>query len=230
MSNATNRSFKCIAIETATERCSVAASNNENTAIIELSSPKESSREVYAAIQQALDDVELSLDDLDCIAFGCGPGSFTGLRTAAGVAQGLAYARALPVCRISTLAALAGAAASKEHTHVAACLDARMDEAYLGLYECSQVDGVRAIKPDRLLAPEAVHLDTIAGGWLAAGPGWTAWPSPLASNAGAIAAQATDVWPNAGAVLTLAGREFALGNVVTAAAAVPNYIRDQVTG
>jgi len=223
--------FRCVAVETATERCSVAAANGSEQAVIELSSARDSSREVYDAILSALERVSLSLSQLDCIAFGCGPGSFTGLRVAAGVAQGLAYAKSLPVCKISSLAALALTAGQKHsQTRIAACLDARMGEAYLGLYEYRQAGGVQSVQADQLLAPDNIQLESVSDGWLAAGPGWDVWPEVIERHANVVVLQETAVWPNAAAVLQLAQHEFAQGNTVAAAAAIPNYIREQVTG
>ncbi len=221
-------SFNCLAIETATERCSVALAAGGQRQIRQLTSSKESSREIYPAIAEILDAAGLAVRDLDCIAFGCGPGSFTGLRVAAGVAQGLAYAQSLPVCRVSTLAALALAAA-REHDadRIAACLDARMGEVYLGLYQRG-ADGLPVIRRDDvLLAPDAVDLDD--DGWVAVGSGWTAWPDMHERLTARIAAFLPEVWPDADAVLTLAEPAYLRGEVVTPAGAIPNYLRDRVT-
>ena len=222
--------FRCIAIETATEQCSVAVANNDACTVIRLSSARESSREIYAAINRALSDAGLQLADVTCIAFGCGPGSFTGLRVAAGAAQALAYSRSLPVCRISTLGALALNGARKHGVvHVAACLDARMGEAYLGLYECESPELARPLLPDCLVAPGEIELEPPVGGLLAAGSGWSAWPESIERNSHSLAAVDPSIWPDAGAVASLARHEFAAGNAVAAHAAIPNYIREQVT-
>ncbi|MEC9376194.1 MAG: tRNA (adenosine(37)-N6)-threonylcarbamoyltransferase complex dimerization subunit type 1 TsaB [Pseudomonadota bacterium] len=224
-------SFKCIAVETATENCSIAVSNNNDLSVVQLSSPKESASEVYVAIQKAIDDVQLSLDDLDCIAYGSGPGSFTGVRVAAGVAQGLAYSLGLPVCRVSTLAALAyKAKTASEYDYVAPCLVARMGECYLGLYHCSIQDPVRVIKNDSLMTPEEIILDEAPPeGWLVAGSGWNAFPDLLDTNSSRIAEYLPDISLDASAVLQLAKCDFALGNTVTVFDAIPNYIRNKVT-
>lgn len=221
-------SFTCLAIETATEHCSVALAANGRRQIRHLTSSKESSREIYAVIAEILDAAGLAVRDLDCIAFGCGPGSFTGLRIAAGVAQGLAYSQALPVCRVSTLAALA-LAAVREHDaqRIAACLDARMGEVYLGLYQRA-ADGLPVShRDDALLAPDAVDLDN--ADWLAVGSGWTAYPEMHARLAERISGCMSEVWPDADAVLTLAEHAYMRGDVVMPAGAIPNYLRNKVT-
>ena len=222
--------FRCVAIETATEHGSVAAANGDDVVLIELGSSRESSRQIYQSITAALSEVSVSLEQLVCIAFGCGPGNFTGLRVAAGAAQALAYARSLPVCRISTLAALARAAADKyQLAHVAACLDARMGEAYLGIYDCTSGDTARPMQADRLLAPAEIALEAVPGGLLAAGAGWGLWPDIVSCNTDRIATIDPNIWPKADGVLKLARHEYQVGNTVAAHAAIPNYIRDQVT-
>ncbi len=222
--------FRCVAIETATEHGSVAASNGDDVVVTKLGSARESSRQIYRSIAAALAEVSVSLDQLVCIAFGCGPGNFTGLRVAASAAQALAYSRSLPVCRISTLAALASGAADKyQATHVATCLDARMGEAYLGVYDCAAGDTVQSMQPDRLLAPADIVLESLPDGLLAAGAGWSLWPEVLSRNKNRIATIDSNLWPGADAVLKLARHEYQSGNTVAAYAAVPNYIRDQVT-
>ena len=118
-------SFRCLAIETATSQPSIAVATEEQVCSVVLSDSRNSSRQLYQSINQLLNQAELRPDQLDCVAFGCGPGSFTGVRVAAGAAQALAYANSVPVCRVSTLAALA-LAGGLEHGElpVAACLDA----------------------------------------------------------------------------------------------------------
>ena len=230
--------FKCVAIETATEHCSVAAGDGRQREVIHLTSARNSSGEVYAAIQDVMDRASMDITDLNCVAFGCGPGSFTGLRIAAGAAQALAYSRGIPVCRVSTLAAMALTAARMHGLElVAPCLDARRGEAYLGMYRYEKVtsvdferDQVEALQPDQLLAPEEIQLPTQHAGWLAAGPGWDVWPEVTARNAVATKIVAAEIWPDAGAVLDLAQSEFSAGNTVAAADALPNYIRNKVTG
>ena len=223
--------FKCIAVETATEHCSVAAANGQRQFMRHLSSPRDSSREVYAAINAVLAKVELDATQLTCVAFGCGPGSFTGLRIAAGVAQGLAYARNLPVCRVSTLAAIAHNAYSSQHSGpVAVALDARMGEGYFGFYNKTSNDELVAVEPDCLTEPGTLRIPTELDEWLAAGPGWQNWPVALENNQAVIANQDSNVWPDANAVLTLARQDFHKGRTVDSAAALPNYIRNRVTG
>ena len=100
---ATRTGFKCLAIETSQPGCSVAATNGGRIGIREYGAPGEQSRRVFASVREVLDEMDLALAELDCIAFGCGPGGFTGLRIGAAVAQSLAYGAGVPVCRYSRL-------------------------------------------------------------------------------------------------------------------------------
>jgi tRNA threonylcarbamoyladenosine biosynthesis protein TsaB len=223
--------FRCLAIETATQNGSVAAVNGDRAEILRLDDARSSSRQLYRMVTDVLERVNLDPQELDCLAFGCGPGSFTGVRVAAAAVQGLAFALAKPVCSVSSLAALAAAAAKQAGTYpVAACLDARMGEVYLGLYDRGP-DGVpEALLPDRLLRPAEYRCAAGSPQFVAAGNGWGAWPEMLSNNEAFVLRAMPDVWPDALTVTELASVQFAAGCTTIAARALPNYIRDQVTG
>ena len=157
--------------------------------------------------------------DLDAIAFAAGPGSFTGLRVACGVAQGLAFAHGLPVLPVGTLEAMAYAA---EASRVAVCLDARMSEVYFGLF----VDGV-AVSPIGVYPPDQVPLPE-AGDWVAAGNAMAAYPRLHERLVAVVSAFRDDVLPTAAAVAALAAPRLARGEGIDAAEAVPVYVRDKV--
>lgn len=220
-------SFRCLAIETATNLSSIAACNGADTAQIQLQDSRTSSRQLYQSVRSVLTQVGLRPTELDCIAFGCGPGSFTGVRVAAGAAQALAYSLNVPVCRISTLRALAAAGRLQSAVaNVAVCLDARMGEVYAGSYSGAALQVCRA---DELVQPDNYLLKQIDGGWLAVGNGWQEFPAMLATNQANIVACLTDIWPDAEALLSIARTEFAAGVTSAPAGALPNYLRDQVT-
>jgi tRNA threonylcarbamoyladenosine biosynthesis protein TsaB len=223
--------FRCLAIETATENASVAAVNGDRAEIIRLNDARSSSRQLYRMVAEALEGVSLDLQELDCLAFGCGPGSFTGIRVAAAAVQGLAFALAKPVCSVSSLAALAAAAGKQAGTYpVAACLDARMDEVYLGLYDRGPDGAPVALLPDRLLRPAEFRCSADTPRFVAAGNGWEAWPEMLRNNEAFVLQAIPDIWPDALTITELASVQFAAGRTTIAAHALPNYIRDQVTG
>jgi tRNA threonylcarbamoyladenosine biosynthesis protein TsaB len=154
--------------------------------------------------------------ELDAIAFGAGPGSFTGLRIACGIAQGLAFARGLRVLGVSTLEALAedsGAA------RVLACLDARMREVYYAALE-RQGRGWREVIAAQCLAPAALVVPP--GDWIGAGNGFAAY-----GNMG-LETVLPEVHPTAIAVARLAAPRLAAGEGVDAALALPVYVREKV--
>lgn len=225
-----NAAFHCIAIETATGHSSVAVSNGVEKMAASFSDAIGSSRQIYQVIKDLLQQAGLLLKDLDCIAFGCGPGSFTGVRIAASVAQGIAYAQSMPVCRVSSLAAIA-MGASRAHTgiNIAACLDARMGEAYMGLYSVGPEAQPRLLGEDQLVDPADFRFAGIDGPVMAAGPGWDAWPAMLERNRDLIDVVDVGIWPHASDVLLIAEHQFAAGECVRPEEALPNYVRVKVT-
>ncbi len=183
---------------------------------------------MYEWAHELLDASSVSLAELDCLAFGAGPGSFTGVRVAVAVAQGLGYATNRPVCAVSTLAALAaGAFRQTTADAVACCLDAHMGEVYVGVYRRDVEEGVRELRPDVLEAPDAVALP---GDWacFAAGPGWAAYPELAARLRSRLTGMGPDLLPSAADVASLAKSRFLAGRMVPPAEARPNYLRHRV--
>ena len=184
---------------------------------------------VFEWVRELLDEAATSLTDLDCIAFGAGPGSFTGVRLAVALAQALGYARGLPLCPVSTLAALASGALKDTTAELAACcLDARMGEVYFGVYQRDAVDGVRALAADDLRKPASANLPE-HGSVHAVGPGWSAHPDMAERLRSRLVTVDADRLPSAADVARLAMPRFLAGRVVSAADALPNYLRDRVT-
>jgi tRNA threonylcarbamoyladenosine biosynthesis protein TsaB len=222
--------FNCIAIETATAYCSVAACVDERAEIVRLVDHRASSRQLYQAVDEVFGRLGLTPAMLDCVAFGCGPGSFTGVRIAAAAAQGIAFAQSVPVCRVSTLAAMAGAARSiAGGLPVAVCVDARQAEVYLGMYGWDAAGQPVELQPDALLRPTELLLDRRHGPLLAVGNGWSAWPELQVRNKALLTGVLPELWPDALSILNIARRQFAEGQLVAPAEALPNYIRNQVT-
>lgn len=186
------------------------------------------SRLVFEWARELLEESAVSLGDLDCIAFGCGPGSFTGVRVAVAMAQGLGYAGALPLCPVSTLAALAtGALHGTAVDAVACCLDAHMGEVYVGAYGRDPEEGVRALVPDAIAAPDAVTLPG-SGAYAAVGPGWAAYPLLTERMQGRLSGVDPTRLPSAADVARLARALFLAGKVIGPADAQPNYLRHRV--
>lgn len=220
--------FSCLAIETASELPSIALLRAGAITVREVRGLRAPSRSVFEWVRELLDEAGTSLDQLDCIAFGAGPGSFTGVRVAVAVAQALGYARGLPLCPISTLAALAaGVMQNTNAAGVACCLDARIGEVYFGIYGEDPEWGVRTMVTDALLSPDAVSLPA-HGTFLAVGPGWSAYPEFTDRLRTRFTAVEPGQLPSAADVARLARPQFLAGRVVSPAAARPNYLRDRV--
>jgi len=174
-------------------------------------------------VNQLLAEAGMHITNLDGIAFGAGPGGFTGLRLACGVAQGLAFGLDLPVLGVSTLAALALASYHQGTERLFACLDARMNEVYCGAFLIR--DGVvETVVAESVAAPQQV---TIPPGrdWIGCGDGFAAYPTLLAAD---LAALRADFWPTAAAVARLAAPRLASGQGMDAGLAHPLYVRDKV--
>ena len=222
-------SVNCLAVETATEKGSVALQFDGELSTRLLSRGRNSSRELYQAVREVLDERGIKVEALDCVGFGHGPGSFTGVRVAASAAQSLSYTARIPVCGVSTLAALALTVAGPEAHTVAACLDARMGEVYVGLYRVSDDGQVETLQDDALARPTDYRLPESLDAVFAAGPGWAAYPELLENNRGRIDGRDLDVLPEASAVLQLAAERYRRGDTQQAFEALPNYLRNEVT-
>ena len=179
---------------------------------------------ILPQIQALLRDADTQLKDLQGIVFGAGPGSFTGVRIAAGVAQGLGFGAGLPVAGICTLQALAEASGADK---VLACLDARMGEVYFAAYIKNATSWQTVIEPG-LYKPQAVPA-VEGSDWVGAGSGWQAYAEQMSQ---VYQEQLQDVrpelLPTASAILRLAKPEFMSGKPMPPEAAMPIYIRNRV--
>jgi tRNA threonylcarbamoyladenosine biosynthesis protein TsaB len=170
-----------------------------------------------------LQEAGIALRELNGIAFGRGPGGFTGVRIAVSVAQGLAFAAELPVVGISNLAAVAQQVA-KPGDRVLVCMDARMGEVYCGCFELAAASGrVTAVLAERVLAPAAVERGTAT---LLAGTGLRAYAQ--LRSAWPDLPQCADVLPHAREIAFLGMAALEAGAGVPAWEAQPVYLRDQV--
>lgn len=212
-----------LALETATRRLSVALWQDGE--LIERSGeiPNGGSEHLLPWVHELLAEAGVTLAQIDGIAFGAGPGGFTGLRLACGVAQGLAWGLDLPVLPVSTLEALA--LASGEH-QVWACLDARMNEVYAAAYRV-EGDGVTQLMAPVCLPPAVAPAPTFAGGW-GVGDGFAAYGPVLRARKPDLLGLRADVFPTAAAVLRLAAPALLRGEAVPAVLAQPVYVRDKV--
>lgn len=213
-----------IALETSTEYCSLAVSRGARVFERSFHAGQRHSELALPSLRELLNEAQLDMDAIDGIAFGAGPGSFTGLRIACGLAQGLALARSLPVAGIGTLLALAENSGADK---AIACLDARMGEVYHGVYQKSggvwiEIEAPGVYRPDAVPRVEG-------SGWTACGSGFRLHGAALARcYEGAISRTDPGAVPNAAAMLRLATPILAAGQGVDAAEAVPLYVRDKV--
>jgi tRNA threonylcarbamoyladenosine biosynthesis protein TsaB len=215
--------MRLLAFETATRRLSVALW--QDGALIECSReiPNGGSEHLLPWVRQLLAEAGVTMAQIDGIAFGAGPGGFTGLRLACGVAQGLAWGLDLPVLPVSTLEALALASGERE---VWACLDARMNEVYGAAYRVDG-DSVAQLMAPVCLPPAVLPAPTFSGGW-GVGDGFAAYGQVLRVRKPDLVGLRADAFPTAAAVLRLAAPAFARGEGVQAVLAQPIYVRDKV--
>jgi len=209
--------MKFAAFETSTEWCSVALWIDGVATGVEERAGNRHGELVLPMLESLVAAAGVSIAQLDAVAFGAGPGSFTGLRIACGVAQGLAFARGLPVIGVSTLEALAE---ESGETRVVACLDARMHEVY---YSAIEKAGLRwrEVLPAQCVAPAAAPLPP-GGGWIGCGNGFAVY------GALGLSKVIPDIHPSAIAVARLAAPRLLAGEGVDAAQAAPVYLRDKV--
>ena len=168
----------------------------------------------------------MNLAELDGIAYGAGPGAFTGLRVACGIAQGLAFPHRLPVVPVVSLAAMAWAATRHSGDKVVALLDARMSEVYYAHYERDD-DGLHIVQEPAVAHPDNVVLPDSAGWWVV-GNALTAYPQLEARVRDVCVGQIPDALPRAGAIAELGARLLMNGAGRPAEEAWPLYIRDKV--
>lgn len=220
--------MKLLALDTATEACS-AALLRDGALTMRYEVPGRGHAErLLPMVDELLAAAGLKVRDLDAIAFGRGPGAFTGVRIAVGVAQGLALAADLPLVPVSDLAALARLALDRgEAPRALACLDARMGEVYWA-EAIARDDGGIDLLGEHLARPEAVAPRQDGGPLVGAGHGFAAHPSLAAALGARLVACHPGLLPRAAEVARLGALEAAAGRVVDPAAAVPTYLRDDV--
>lgn len=219
--------MKLLAIETATDRCSVALLSGDTLTERETDRPRAHAERVLGMARDCLAASGLRLGDLDALVFGRGPGSFTGVRIATGVVQGLALGAGLPVVPVSSLAGHAAAAWRRlGAARVAVAVDARMGECYWGCYEMTG-DGESRLVGEERIAPPAEIAAPPGDGWVGVGSGWAAYPE-LAASLPALQVADPDLLPSARDLLATAAAAFGRGEAVPAEQALPVYLRDRV--
>lgn len=220
--------IKLLAIETATEACSAAVwydgAVHERYAL----AARAHGRLILGMVDAVLAEAGLTLRQLDGLAFGRGPGAFTGVRIATGVIQGLAFGADLPVAAVSSLAALAqGAQRQFAADRVLATLDARMNEIYWGAYACDATGLMTEVHAERVGSVQTLSLPP--GNWFGVGNGFLAHDTSLRAHVGdLLSGESAESLPHACDVATLGAALLARGAGVSADQALPVYLRDKV--
>lgn len=218
--------MRILALETSSQSCSVALWLDGKLHFEHEQGARRQTELVLPMVQSLLQRHGVALNQLDGLAFGIGPGAFTGVRVATAVAQGLAFAADLPVVGVSTLAACAYQTRTQlDHDAVVlSVFDARMGEIYLGAYECG-VEHVTCLLADQLCRPQQLP-DLAATSCVVAGSGLVYQQALLDKYN--VSQCLPEIEPTATAVATLAIPEFVAGHAVSAENAMPVYLRNQV--
>ncbi len=219
-----------LAIDTSSDACSAALISGQEHYLEYTVEPRAHTRLILPMVESVLAQGGITLQAVDALAFGRGPGAFTGVRIATGIVQGLALAADKPVVAVSTLAALAQQAYVEQGAEqVLVAVDARMAEVYWGAYTLA--DGVMQLRGEEyVLAPEAAPLPEVtdAGAWHGTGSGWAAYAALPARFAACVSAFSAQQLPSAAYIAALAVSGYARGEAVSADQAQPVYLRNKV--
>lgn len=220
--------MKILGIETATDACSAALLCDAAISHRLEIAPRRHTDIILSMVADLLAEAQLQLSQIDAIAFGCGPGSFMGIRLATGIAQGLAFGIDCPVISVSSLQALSQVAYIKHKTkQVIAAWDARMEAVYWGAYSL-QGNLMQPLQADQLSQPMLIKPPT-ADVYVAVGNAWEIYANQFSSGILAkFPAIYVDLYPAAQGVVCVAQDKFQRGDVMPAASAKPIYLRNQV--
>jgi len=216
--------MKLLVLDTSTEWCSAALWLDSVIQARRVLAEQRHSSLLLPMVDELLRESDVTLRQLDGIAYGAGPGSFTGLRIACAVTQGLAFGADLPVAGVSTLESIAQQTGADR---VLTVLDARMAEVYWAAYR-REGEGWHAVSEPQLALPESVAVPA-AGKWIGAGNGFAALGAVLRPRLAPQLVRIDDIlMPDAAAMAPLAAAAFARGEGMDAALAAPIYLRDKV--
>lgn len=215
-----------VALDTATEACSVALMCNGEVQHRYQVAAKIHAKVLLPMLDELMAEAQLNPQQLNAVAFGRGPGGFTGVRIATAAAQAIALGADIPAAPVSTLAAIASRA-NREcgHQKIAVAVDARMGEVYWGAYDATSVEPVLTGE-EVVCHPDAVA--TLDSQWVAAGTGWQTYPEQLAAVSDANIIEGVDPFPHAVDILTIGAEMIRQNRGVAAEMALPVYLRDNV--
>ena len=220
--------MKLLAVETSTEACSAALYlDGEIEERFEIA-PREHTKRILPMIDELMAEAELKPQQLDAIAFSCGPGSFTGVRIATGITHGIALGADLPVVPVSTLAALAQHFFNHNSENRAfTAMDARMGEIFWGVYQKDAQGFARLIDKEAVTPATEVLFSQLSG--VGIGSGWGVYTDELSTKLGDLVQRyESEPLPRASAIVQLGADAFAKGLAVDVEQAQPVYLRDKV--
>lgn len=222
---------KLLALDTSSEACSVALQTGSQTLFRFTDQPRKHAELILPMVDEVLAEAGMRLSQLDGLCFGCGPGSFTGLRIAAGTVQGLAFGADLPVVPVSSLAGLAQRAVREfGWQKIHAAFDARMGEVYWGSYRVNEVGALELVGCECVCVPAALQQAAAISreeGWCGAGSGWIHRPV-LEQQTGPLLQCEPALLPHARDLLPIASQKWQRGETVSAEQVVPVYLRNNV--
>lgn len=219
--------MKILAIDTSTEACSAALHINGDVTEHYAEAPRQHAELILPMVDQLFTEAGVRVSDMDALAFGRGPGAFTGVRVATGVIQGLAFAADLAVVPVSTLASLAQGAVEKSD-HLFSAIDARMGEIYYGLFKSNEKKLVVPVMEESVCKPEQINVPD-NGKWYGVGSAWLTYREILEKKlTGKLIAYKGKRYPRARDIIPLAIAEIERGNTTSADKVLPVYLRNQV--
>lgn len=220
--------MKLLAIDTSTEACSAALSIHGEVSSCYEFAPRRHAELILPMIDKLLSEAGLSLNQLDGLGFGCGPGAFTGVRIATGVIQGLAMSADLPVVPVSSLATLAQGVTDKADCLFTA-FDARMNEIYYAIYKVGQDGIVELYQQENVANPDKININ-INTDCYGIGSGWITYKEVLSGLLGEkLIGFDGECYPSAAETIILTEQAFKNNRGVSADQALPVYLRDKVT-
>ena len=217
-----------LAIDTATEACSAALAQGSNVITRFKIAPREHTKLILTMMDEVLAATETKLAKIDAIAFGRGPGAFTGVRIATGVAHGVSLSVDKQLLPISTLAAIAQQMHEEQGaTHCIAAIDARMGEVYWGKYSIK--NGIMMLQGEEAVNKPEILLSALDNAnWTVAGSGWDEYAKQLDIANNSQISKVDDVLPSAQYIARLAVEDWQQGKALSAEQAQPIYLRDKV--
>ncbi len=223
--------MKLLAFDTSTTACTAALGLDDTVIERHEVREREHTQILVPMLRELMAEGGIDYPDLDAVVLGNGPGSFIGMRIAASLAQGIAFAADLPVVPVSSLAALAAQAfAGSGARHAAVAQDARMGQVYFGLYRRGTDDLPEPLTDERLQAqsrvPELAELG--AGDTVAPGGGWQRYPELAAANEGFVSFDPVCLYPRAADLLRLGASASRRGASISPDAVAPTYLRLEV--